>query len=82
LIKNSLSASRIAIAVASDALIDIIVVDLGIEHGFDASFKSEFGVIDFATGFDEFGHAYAEDVDGGAGFGRHFGLIALKLKGE
>jgi hypothetical protein len=43
-------------------LVYIVVVDLCVEHGFDACFESELGVVDFSAGLDEFGHAYAEDV--------------------
>jgi len=47
LIKNALAAGRIAIAVAGDALIDFIVVDLSVEERFDAGFEAQFGVVDY-----------------------------------
>jgi hypothetical protein len=43
-------------------LVHVVVVDLRIQHGFDAGFETELGVVDFSAGFDEFGHAHAEDV--------------------
>lgn len=62
LIEYSLAAGGIAVAVASYALVYIIVVDLRIQHGLDARLKTELGVIDFSARFNELGHAYAEDV--------------------
>ena len=59
LVEDSLAAGGVAVAVAGDALVDVVVVDLCIKHGFDASFETELGVVDFASGLDEFGHAYA-----------------------
>jgi hypothetical protein len=74
LIKDSLAARRVSIAVAGNALFHVVVVDLGVQHGFDTGFETEFRVVDFSTGFDEFGHAYAEDVDRFCDFpGGHFG---------
>jgi len=45
-------------------LVDVVVVDVRVEHGFDTCFKPEFGIVHLATRFDELGHAHAEDVDG------------------
>ena len=74
LVEDALAAGRVAIAVAGDALFDIIVVDLGVEEGFDAGFEAEFGVVDcedserdvmemglptFASGLHELGQTYA-----------------------
>ena len=59
LVEYSLATGGVAVAVAGDALVDVVVVDLCIKHGFDASFETELGVVDFASGLDEFGHAYA-----------------------
>jgi hypothetical protein len=64
LVEDALAACRVAVAVACYALVDVVVVDVGVEHGFDAGFEAEFGVVDFAARFYELGHAYAEDVDG------------------
>jgi hypothetical protein len=72
LVEDALAAGAIAIAVAGDAHVDVVVVDLRVQHGFDAGFEAELCVVDFAAWFDEFGHAYAEDVDRGFGFGGHF----------
>lgn len=46
LIENALAAGAVAVAVAGDALVDIVIVNLGIEEGFDAGFEAEFGVVD------------------------------------
>lgn len=46
LVKDSLATGGVAVAVAGDALVDIVVVDLGIEESFDAGFEAEFGVVD------------------------------------
>lgn len=46
LVEDALAAGRVAVAVAGDALFDIVVVDLSVEEGFDAGFKAEFGVVD------------------------------------
>jgi hypothetical protein len=62
LVEYSLAAGGVAVAVAGYALVDVVVVDLGIEHGFDAGFEAELGVVDFSSGLDELGHAHAEDV--------------------
>ena len=48
LIKDPLAAGGVAIAVAGDALVDIVVIDLGVEEGFDPGFEAEFGVVDYA----------------------------------
>jgi hypothetical protein len=65
LVEDSLATGRVAVAIAGDALVDIVVTDLGIEHGLDTSFEPNFGIIDFAPGLDELCHSDAEDVDGG-----------------
>lgn len=75
LVEDALAAGGITVAVASDALVDIVVVDLGIKEGLDTGFEAELGVVDGAAGLDELGHAHAEDVDGRVSFGRHFGRI-------
>ena len=46
LVEDALAAGRVAVAVAGDALVDIVVIDLGIKEGFDAGFETEFGVVD------------------------------------
>ena len=46
LIEYPLAAGRVAIAVAGDSLVDIVVVDLGVQEGLDAGFKPELGVVD------------------------------------
>ena len=49
LVEDPLTAGRVAVAVAGDALIDIVVIDLGVQEGFDAGFEAEFGVVDCAA---------------------------------
>lgn len=73
MVEDALAAGAVSIAVAGNAHVDVVVVYLGVEHGFDAGFEAQLGVVDFAAGFDEFGHAYAEDVDGGFLFRGHLG---------
>lgn len=46
LVEDALAAGRVAITVAGDTLVDLVVVDLGIEEGFDAGFEADFGVVD------------------------------------
>ena len=48
LVKDSLAAGGVAIAVAGDALVDIVVIDLGVEEGFDPRFEAKFRVVDCA----------------------------------
>ena len=40
LIEDALAAGGVAVAVAGDTLVDIVVVDLGIEKSFDAGFET------------------------------------------
>ena len=46
LVEDALTAGRVAVTVAGNALVHIVVVDLSIEEGFDAGFEAEFGVVD------------------------------------
>ena len=80
LVKDALAASRVAIAVAGDALVNVVVVDLGVQEGFDARFEAELRVVDwinlgkakggkkeqrtFASRFYELCETYAQDVGG------------------
>jgi len=64
LVEDSLSASRIAIAVTCNALVDVVVVDVRVKHGLDTRLKAQLWVVNLATRLDELGHAHAEDVDG------------------
>jgi hypothetical protein len=52
LIEDSLSTGAVTIAIAGDALFDIIIVDLGVEEGLNAGFKTEFGVVDYEARFE------------------------------
>ena len=51
--KNVGLALKLTIAVAGNARLDFIVVDLRIEHSFNASFEAQLGVVNFATRLDE-----------------------------
>ncbi|KAI6768775.1 hypothetical protein HG531_010964 [Fusarium graminearum] len=64
LVEDALAAGAVTVAVTRDALVHIIVVDLRVEKGLDACFEAQFCVVNFAAGFDELGHAHAQDVDG------------------
>ncbi len=46
LVEDALAAGRVAIAVACDTLVDVVIVDLGIEESFDPGFEAEFVVVD------------------------------------
>ena len=46
LVEDALAAGRIAVTVAGNTLFNIVIVDLGVEKGFDAGFEAEFGVVD------------------------------------
>lgn len=72
LVKDTLTAGAVAVAVAGDALVDIVVVDLSVEESLYTSFESELSVVHQASGLDELGHAHAQDVDGRLLLGRHF----------
>jgi hypothetical protein len=64
LIENSLAAGAVSVDVACYTLIDVVVGDVGVQHGLDTGLETHFMVVDFASGLDEFGHAHAEDVGG------------------
>jgi hypothetical protein len=64
LVEDALTACRIAVAVACDTLVNVVVVDVRVEHSLDTGLKAELWVVDLAAGLDELRHAYAEDVDG------------------
>ena len=71
LVEDALAAGAVAVAVARHAHVHVVVVDLRVEHCLDAGFETELGVVYFASGLDELGHAHAEDVDGFFCSGRH-----------
>lgn len=75
MVEDSLATSGVAVAVACNSLVDIVIINLRIEHGFDTSFEAKFGVVDFSSWLDEFGHAYAEDVAWFVAFDNHFGSV-------
>lgn len=47
LVEDALATGRVAKAVAGDALIDIVIVDLGVKKSFDAGFEAKFRVVNF-----------------------------------
>lgn len=63
LVENALAAGGVAVAVAGDTLVDVVVVDLGVEKGLDSSLEAELGVVDLSARLNKLGHADAEDVD-------------------
>jgi hypothetical protein len=62
LVKHTLTASAVAVAVAGHSLVNIVVVNLGIKHSLDTSLETQLGVVDLSAGLDELCHAHAEDV--------------------
>ena len=62
LVEHTLAAGGVAIAVAGDTLINVVVVDLSIQHSLDTGLETELSVVDLAAGLDELGHAHAEHV--------------------
>jgi hypothetical protein len=78
LVEDSLAAGGIAITIASDTLVDFVVRDMSIKHGFDASFEADFGIVDLPAGLDELRHAHAKDIRW-RGFADHDGGC-LRLK--
>ncbi len=75
LIEDALAAGGVAVAVAGHALVDIVVVDLGVQECLDSGLEAELGVVDLSAWLDELGHADAEDV-AGLGWGlNHFGGV-------
>ena len=71
MVKDALSAGAVPVAVARDALVNVVVIDVGVKHGFHAGFEAKFMIINLAAGLDELGHAHAKDVDGGCLFLAH-----------
>ena len=63
LVKDALSTRAVAVAVACDPLVDVVVVHPRVQHGFHAGFEAHLGIVDLAAGLDELGHADAENVD-------------------
>lgn len=77
LVEDALATGAIAVAVARDGLVYIVIVDLRVKKSLDAGFEAEFCVVDFSAGFDELCHAHAEDVDGRLFLGRHSGVCSF-----
>ncbi len=73
MVEDSLARGRVAIDVAGNTLVNFVVVDSSVNHGFDSSFEAHLRIVDLPAGLDEFGHAYAEDVD----WGGHDGGVYL-----
>ncbi len=47
LVEDALAACGVPIAVARYAVLNFIIIDLGIKQGLDASFEAEFSVVDW-----------------------------------
>lgn len=71
LVEDALTAGAVTVAVASNTLLDIVVVDVSIQHGLDTSLETELIVVDLATGLDELGHTHTQDIDGTGGLLHH-----------
>jgi hypothetical protein len=71
LIKDTLAAGGVAIAVAGDAGLHVVVCDLGIEHRLDTRFVPELRILACSTRLDELRQANAQDVRGSVAFA-HF----------
>lgn len=48
LVEDALAAGRVAIAVACNTLVDVVIVYLSIKESFDPGFKAEFVVVDYS----------------------------------
>ncbi|KAB8670408.1 hypothetical protein FH972_026321 [Carpinus fangiana] len=75
LVEDALAAGGVTVDIACNALLDVIVVDVGVEHGLDAGLVAKLCVVDLAAGLDELGHAHAEDVDGAGSLLAHVGCF-------
>ena len=64
LVEDTLATYAVTIAVAGDTLLDIVIVDFGIEHCLDTGLVAQLGVVNLASGLDKFCHPYAYHVDG------------------
>ena len=62
LVEDALAASAVTVNVAGDTLVDIVVVDLCIEHSLNTGLVAELIVVYLAAGLDKLGHAHAQDV--------------------
>ena len=47
------------ITIACYALINVVVVDVSIEHGLNTSFEAQLWVVDLASGLNKFSHSNA-----------------------
>lgn len=80
LVEYPLAASAIAIAVACNSLVDIVIVDLGVQECFDTGFETELGVVDLAARFDELGQAYSNYVGWWNWLLAHDEWLGMKIK--
>jgi hypothetical protein len=82
LVEDALAAGGVAVAVAGDTLVNIVVADMGVEHGLDTGLETELGVVNLSARLDELGHANAEDVaslaGGGADHGCGLGVMRIE----
>ena len=61
-IENTLAACAVAIYIASNALLDLIIVDSRIQKSFDTGLEAQIGIVDESSRLDEFGKTHADDV--------------------
>jgi hypothetical protein len=64
LVEDPLAACCIAVAVARNSGLDIIIVDLSIQHSLDAGLIPHLRICTLLSRFDELGQTYAQDVGG------------------
>src|SRR4051812_32939903 len=81
LVEDALAAGAVAVGVAGDALLDVVVVDAGVDHGLDPGLEAHLGVVDQASRLDELCQPDADDVhvffghDGSGGGGDGEGAV-------
>jgi hypothetical protein len=62
LIEDSLAAGCIAVAITRNSRLDIVIVDLSIQHSLDARFVPHLGICTLLSRFDELGETYTQNV--------------------
>jgi hypothetical protein len=62
LVEDSLSTTGRSKAETADTQLNIIVIDLGIKHSFDASLKAQFRVLSSSPWFDELCHPHSQNI--------------------
>lgn len=78
MVEYPLPACCVTIAVTRDARLNVVIRDLSIKHGLDASFISHLRIHALFSGLDELGKPNAEHVGGYVILGCH--LVMSKLR--